>query len=142
MRVSDTDRQRAIDELRRHCAAGRINVDEYAARIEKALAATTLEELDLLRADLPMIRIADPGGRGARIWARANGSSGALVPRSPGGAWALGQTISATLIALVSVVVVVSAVVIALVADWAWAVVLLAGWVAGIVQGRLGRRAR
>ena len=29
MRVSDVDRERAVEELRRHCAAGRLDVDEY-----------------------------------------------------------------------------------------------------------------
>jgi hypothetical protein len=143
MRVSDTDRQRAIDELRRHCAAGRIDVDEYAARIEKALAATTLEELDVLRADLPMLRIADPAGRqNGRIWARANGSAETLPVGASSRAWAIGQTLSASLIVLLSVIVVVSAVVIALVAGWTWSVVLLAGWLVGIIQGRVGRRSR
>jgi hypothetical protein len=142
MRVSDTDRQRAIDELRRHCAAGRIDVDEYAARIEKALAATTLEELDLLRAYLPMLRIADPSGGNGRIWARGDYSAPALPSGGPSRPWGVGQTVSASLVVLLSVIVVVSAVVIALVAEWTWAVVLLAGWLAGVVQGRLGRRPR
>jgi hypothetical protein len=85
-----------------------------------------------------MLRIADPEGNTGRIWARANGSVAALPPAGASRAWALGQTVSASLIVLLSVVVVVSAVVIALVADWTWAVVLLAGWLAGVIQGRLG----
>lgn len=144
MRVSDTERQRAIEELRRHCAAGRLDVDEYATRIERALAATTLEELDALRADLPMLRIADPSQATAgRIWARSNGpGTGGLVASGHPGLSALGDTVSASVVVLLSVIVVVAAVVIALVADWTWAVVLLAGWLAGVVQGRLGRRRR
>jgi hypothetical protein len=42
--------------------------------------------------------------------------------------------------ALITVVVVLTAVIVALVAEWTWAVLLLAGWAAGVVQGRLGRR--
>lgn len=139
MRVSDTDRQRTIDELRRHCAAGRLDVDEYATRIERALAATTLEELDGLRADLPMLRIADPSGRPGPIWA---GRGPAVEPGSTGRAWALGETVSASLVVLLSVIIVVSAVVIALVAEWTWAAVLIGGWLVGVIQGRLGRRSR
>ncbi len=63
MRASDEDRKRTVDELRRHCAAGRLDVDEYASRIERAMLAASLEELDDLRADLPMLRIAEPAGR-------------------------------------------------------------------------------
>lgn len=142
MRVSDSERQRAIDELRRHCAAGRIDVDEYAARIERALMATTLQELDVLRADLPMIRIADPAAETGHVWARVHEPA---TPESPGGggrSWALGQALSASLIVALSAVVVVAALVIALVAGWTWAVVLIAGWLVGVAQGRLGRWSR
>ena len=37
MRASDADRQRVVEELRRHCSAGRLDVDAFAARVEAAL---------------------------------------------------------------------------------------------------------
>ena len=146
MRASDSDRQRTVEELRRHCAAGRIDVDEYAARIERALAASTLEELDQLRADLPMLRIADPaGGRSRGVWADRG------LPAAPGaggpevdGAAGVGSRLrlGATAVVVLTVLVVVAAVVISLTAQWTWAALLLAGWLVGLAQGRLGRADR
>ena len=144
MRASDIERQRTIDELRRHCAAGRIDVDEYAARIEKAMSATSLEELDRLRADLPMMRIADPqGGETGRVWARP-----ALPGATPGGSGS-GTTpasarnrLTAAALVVLSALVVVSVVVLSAVAEWAWAAVLLAGWLVGLLQGRMAARYR
>lgn len=145
MRVSDDDRRRVVDELRRHCAAGRIDVDAFSARIERALAATTLEELDSIRADLPMLRIAEPAGRGDR--GDASGGDGGVVSRALVPGRAAGERsrlpqarLTAAAIALITVVVVVAAVIAVLVGEWTWAVLLLAGWAAGMVQGRLGRR--
>lgn len=136
MRASDTDRQRAIEELRRHCAAGRIDVDEYASRIERALGATSLEELDELRADLPMMRIAEPVGRRDRP-----GGPLTLAGRVGGdGGDSHRERLLALTIVVLAVAVVLSAIVIALTAEWGWAVVLLAGWAAGLVQGHLSRR--
>lgn len=144
MRASDLERQRTIDELRRHCAAGRLDVDEYALRIEKAMAATTLEELDHLRSDLPMMRIADPAG--GRVWAEKR-----LLPVGPGrdgrfgrpgGPARFSDRLTALALALVAFAVVVSVLVLALAAEWAWAAVLLAGWLMGVLQARLGSRLR
>ena len=132
MRVSDTDRQRTIDELRRHCAAGRLDVDEYAARLEKAMAATTLEELDHLTGDLPIVRIADPAGyRPVRV--PSNGSEPAFG--------ATGARTSTVAIAVLTVMVVLGAILVAIFASWAWAAVVLVGWLIGVIEGRLiGRR--
>jgi hypothetical protein len=132
MRISDTDRQRTIDELRRHCAAGRLDVDEYAARLEKAMAATTLEELDGLTSDLPIVRIADPEGyRPARL--SSNGSEPTFVmPRGRPSTVAL---------AVLTVMTVIGIILVAIFASWAWAAVVLVGWVIGLIEGRLfGRR--
>lgn len=145
MRASDEDRQRTVDELRRHCAAGRIDVDEYASRVERALGASTLEELDGIRADLPMMRVPEPVGGG--IWA---GSSPARLPAElprgggPDGGPAAGSRtrVVAALVAAITVAVVLGAIVVGLVAEWAWALVLIAGWAAGVVQGRLAREAK
>lgn len=139
MRASDEDRQRAVDELRRHCAAGRIDVDEYASRIERALSAASLEELDEIRADLPMLRIAEPAGGRTRAGRPDPGRALEIVAgvRSGGGS---DQKVVAIAVALVTVIVVLSAIVIILVAEWTWAVLLLVGWAVGLAQGRLGRR--
>ena len=39
LRASDDDRERVIDELRRHAGEGRLSVEELEERIERALAA-------------------------------------------------------------------------------------------------------
>lgn len=137
MRASDADRQRTVDELRRHCAAGRIDVDEYASRIERALAATTLEELDELRADLPMLRVADPIGTSRLSTLPATRPRGA--DKTAGEAAALKERALALAMVAVAVAVAVAVVVLSLAAEWTWAALLLAGWVIGILQGRLGR---
>lgn len=154
MRVSDADRQRVIDELRRHCGAGRLDVDEYAARIERALAATTLVELDDLLVDLPMVRIADPigarhpsGSKSSRgPWrALGTGRSGEADGSDAyeGGSYAtkgraLSRRMASTTVALLTVVVVLSVVVAALMAQWVAVALLLVGWLIGMVQGRMG----
>lgn len=153
MRVSDTERQRTIDELRRHCASGRLDVDEYAGRIEKAMVATTLEELDALTSDLPMVRIADPAGyrpaghadggaarsigAAARDWANGR-SAGAAITNPADAARRLGSSA----IILMTVILVTSVVLLAILASWAWAAVLLAGWLVGLLQGRAVSRRR
>jgi hypothetical protein len=133
MRISDEERQRAVAELRRHCTAGRIGVDEYAERIERAVSANTLEELDALLADLPILRIADPGER-EQVVPFASLAGGAFSAAS--------RTLVSWLVVLASVFVVVAAVVLVVVVDWTWALALLIGWLVGVVQGRLHRFAR
>jgi hypothetical protein len=59
LRASDADRERVVESLRDHAAAGRLDVDELAERTESALRARTLGELDLVVRDLP----ASPGPR-------------------------------------------------------------------------------
>lgn len=145
MRASDLDRQRTIDELRRHCAAGRIDVDEYASRLERTHAAATLEELDEIRADLPMLRIAEPAGLGSR-------SASARLPARPladlfsgrdGDQGVTGnQRLEAMAVAAMAVVVVLAAVLVGLLFEWSWAVVLLIGWAAGMLQSRISRSSR
>jgi Domain of unknown function (DUF1707) len=55
IRASDDDRERAVALLREHHAAGRLTVEEFNERLDKAYAAKTLGELDELMADLPAI---------------------------------------------------------------------------------------
>ena len=55
IRASDDDRERAVALLREHHAAGRLTVEEFNERLDKAYAAKTLGDLDELMADLPAI---------------------------------------------------------------------------------------
>ena len=65
MRASDADREAAVERLRAHAAEGRLDVDELEQRVERALAARTVGELEELQRDLPA------AGRGSRRVARA-----------------------------------------------------------------------
>jgi len=149
MRVSDAERQRAIDELRRHCGAGRIDMDEYSVRLERALTATTLAELDELLADLPIVRIADPAGMGPSAGSSSSEGSATLARMGRGtnssddGNYAakgreLSKRLGTTAVVVLTVVMVLAAVVLALAASWVWAGVLLLGWFIGVLQGWLG----
>ena len=53
LRASDADRDRAIGELREHTAAGRLTLEEFSERVDQAVAARTLTDLDEVRSDLP-----------------------------------------------------------------------------------------
>jgi hypothetical protein len=55
IRASDADRDRATALLREHHAAGRLTAEEFHERLDAALNATTLGEIDDLLADLPVI---------------------------------------------------------------------------------------
>lgn len=52
-RASDADRDKAAALLREHHAAGRLDAGEFTERLEAALSARTLGDLDALMADLP-----------------------------------------------------------------------------------------
>ena len=54
LRASDADRQRVVTALERHAVAGRIDLDEYAVRVDRALVARTHGELAVVTADLPV----------------------------------------------------------------------------------------
>lgn len=54
MRVSDTDRDRAIDLLREAYADGRLRVADFDARASEALAADTYADLTRILGDLPI----------------------------------------------------------------------------------------
>lgn len=61
LRASDADREAAVEALRRHAMAGRLDVDELDERIEKAYAAKMLSELAALQADLPRLAVRPHG---------------------------------------------------------------------------------
>ncbi|HVV36330.1 MAG TPA: adenylate/guanylate cyclase domain-containing protein [Acidimicrobiales bacterium] len=51
--VSDDQREKVIDELRKHCGAGALTLDDFAKRAGDVWAASTSMELDAIVADLP-----------------------------------------------------------------------------------------
>jgi hypothetical protein len=53
LRASDEDRRRAVTALEQHTAAGRLNLDEYADRVDRVLASRTHADLAGVLADLP-----------------------------------------------------------------------------------------
>jgi hypothetical protein len=53
IRASDDDRERIVALLQRHTAAGRLDLDEFAERVEAACGARTLGELAVVTRDLP-----------------------------------------------------------------------------------------
>jgi hypothetical protein len=91
IRASDADRDRAAALLREHHAAGRLTAAEFGDRMERALDATTMGQLDELMADLPAIDLYEVPA--ASLRPRPRDSSGlrprdvtaGLVPREPGG---------------------------------------------------------
>lgn len=52
-RVSEDEREQAIDALRDHLLEGRLSLEEFSERAGLALRAVVERDLDLLRADLP-----------------------------------------------------------------------------------------
>jgi Domain of unknown function (DUF1707) len=52
-RASDADRDRAASALREHLAAGRLTIEEFDERLDRAFAAKTLRDLEQVMADLP-----------------------------------------------------------------------------------------
>jgi hypothetical protein len=54
LRASDADRDLAVAALREHTAEGRLTLDEFAERMAAAYSATTQDQLDELRRDLPL----------------------------------------------------------------------------------------
>lgn len=56
LRVSDQDRQRALEGLGSHFAEGRLRLDEYEERAGKAAAAQTTDQLNELFVDLPALK--------------------------------------------------------------------------------------
>jgi hypothetical protein len=55
MRAGDADRQAVADRLRSAVDEGRLDLHEYDERLQRAYAARTYAELDVLLADLPAV---------------------------------------------------------------------------------------
>jgi hypothetical protein len=60
MKASDADRDAVVAALSEHFQAGRLTREELDERTGRALTARTVDELDELAADLPVIRSAGP----------------------------------------------------------------------------------
>jgi hypothetical protein len=60
MRVSDSERQAVVEVLKMALDDGRLKMDEYVERMEKAYEALTIGELELLHDDLPTGAPASP----------------------------------------------------------------------------------
>ncbi|WP_433300725.1 DUF1707 SHOCT-like domain-containing protein [Actinoplanes sp. CA-030573] len=59
IRASDDDRQRTVTALERHTGAGRLTLDEFAERAQLAHDARTLDDLNAVVSDLPVLPDAD-----------------------------------------------------------------------------------
>src|SRR5262245_41770565 len=53
MRASDADRERVVAALQRHTAAGRLTIEEFTERVDRALASRTHAQLAAVVRDLP-----------------------------------------------------------------------------------------
>ena len=53
IRASDAEREHTVELLRRHSVDGRLTLEEFASRMERAYEARTREELEQLVRDLP-----------------------------------------------------------------------------------------
>jgi hypothetical protein len=78
MRASDADRDRVAALLQEHHAAGRLTTDEVRERLDRALEAKTLGDLDALMTDLPHIDLATASRRDAF------GTGSTRLPAEPG----------------------------------------------------------
>jgi class 3 adenylate cyclase len=56
LRIGDAERQAVLDQLRIHCGAGRLSLDEFSERADAVWRATTASQLAPLLADLPAPR--------------------------------------------------------------------------------------
>ena len=83
IRASDADRDRVASLLREHHAAGRLTAEEFHERMDRALEAKTLGELDELMTDLPAIDLYQLPDASLRRGPTRPGQS--LLPADTGG---------------------------------------------------------
>jgi len=97
VRASDADRERTTALLREHHAVGRLTPEEFSERVDLALVARTLGDLEALLADLPAIdlyqlpaagiRPAPPGGLRRRGGPGLNRRGDAAFPSARPASW-------------------------------------------------------
>jgi class 3 adenylate cyclase len=70
VRVSDADRNQAVELLRRHTADGRLTLDEFSERVGLAFSARTQADLEQVMADLPAVQapVPETARRKAKGW--------------------------------------------------------------------------
>jgi hypothetical protein len=85
IRAADADRDRAAALLREHHAAGRLTAEEFHDRMEKAMDAATLGQLDELMADLPAIDLYELPAASLRRASQQVTPRQSLVPVDPDG---------------------------------------------------------
>jgi hypothetical protein len=66
IRASDSEREHTVEVLRRHSVDGRLTLEEFADRIERAYDAKTREQLEALIRDLPGTTATPPERRPKR----------------------------------------------------------------------------
>jgi uncharacterized protein DUF1707/cell wall-active antibiotic response 4TMS protein YvqF len=66
LRVSDAEREAVADELAQHRAEGRLTLDEFSQRVDRAYAAKTRTDLEPLTHDLPAAGGPQPARRPTR----------------------------------------------------------------------------
>jgi hypothetical protein len=84
LRVSDADRDRAVEEVREHFAAGRLTNDELDERVQAAVRAHTQSELAAIRQDLPSLPLT-PAQRKAALAERRTELRSQLLQEAGGG---------------------------------------------------------
>jgi hypothetical protein len=142
IRASDADRDRTTALLREHHAAGRLTAEEFNERMDAALNAKTLGELDELMADLPAIDLYRLPDESMRRPAGLPHQS--LVPRDPGGPAAVppGTLALGAFAGVAGVLIAVWAVVAVLgVGTWfPWWLVVVVPWIWVMVRRARRRR--
>jgi hypothetical protein len=59
-RVSDTDRNQVVDQLKRHTADGRLTLEEFEERVGETMTAKTAGELRTVLRELPPLHTGAP----------------------------------------------------------------------------------
>ena len=94
LRVSDADREAAVDFLSRHYAAGRLTDRELSDRVDAAHRAQYESQLVRLTGDLPPVPVSRPAPRRSHALGQAAGTAAvavaviAVLAMVPGEAWA------------------------------------------------------
>ncbi|MGJ6980404.1 DUF1707 SHOCT-like domain-containing protein [Aestuariimicrobium soli] len=86
-RIGDTERDKAVQELQAHHAAGRLDLSEFEERMQRALQAKTMADLRPLFVDLPTTDFASTAGVSAAqalaVPREATAVSSEATPKQP-----------------------------------------------------------
>jgi hypothetical protein len=76
VRLSDADRERLLEALSRHAAAGRLDVAELERRVDAIARAETSDDAAAVMVDLPPLPAAEPQAPARpRTWGRGHGDA-------------------------------------------------------------------